>query len=149
MSCQSTQEPLSGHVTHTLIVRSVSLLLILTVGLGGFLGSISRYLVGRLIQGVLPGHLFPFPTLAVNVTGCLLIGAVIGITESRSILNTEIRAFLLVGILGGFTTFSAFGYESVSLIRDGHVFTAAMNVALQLVLGFVAVWIGYSLSQIA
>ena len=125
------------------------MLLILSIGLGGFLGSISRYLLGRWVQEALSGHWFPYPTLAVNVVGCLLIGLLVGITESRSVLSTEVRAFLIVGILGGFTTFSAFGYETVSLARDGQAVAAAVNVALQVLVGLAAVWIGYSLSQLA
>ena len=85
--------------------------------------------------------------MTVNMVGCLLIGLLAGLTESRNLLGPETRALILVGVLGGFTTFSTFGYETIQLLRDGESLAAFSNVGLQICLGLVAVWIGYSASQ--
>ena len=89
----------------------------------------------------------PYSTLAVNVVGCLLIGIIAGLVEMRQSLGEVSRALVIIGLLGGFTTFSAFGYETMAMIRDGNVFSAAVNVCLQLTLGLTAVWIGFQLSN--
>ncbi len=121
---------------------------ILFIGLGGFLGSISRYLVGGLVQRLFPFTVFPYGTLVVNVLGCLLIGFTIGLVEIRQMFRPEIRLFLLIGVLGGFTTFSTFSYETFDLARDGETVRAGMNVALHIVAGLGAVWLGNILSRI-
>ncbi len=124
------------------------MLIILFVGVGGFIGAILRYLVTNWVQEILHTLSLPYGTLAVNMVGCLLIGLLAGLTESRNLLGPETRALILVGVLGGFTTFSTFGYETVQLLRDGESLAAFSNVGLQLCLGLVAVWIGYSASQV-
>lgn len=83
------------------------------VGLGGFLGSMLRYGVGGWIGRMKTGWTFPLETLAINVAGCLLIGYLAGLSESRGIFSASTRVFLFIGVLGGFTTFSTFGYEIV------------------------------------
>ena len=90
---------------------------------------------------------FPYGTLTVNMLGCLIIGLLGGLSESRNLFGTETRGLILVGVLGGFTTFSAFGYETIQLLRDGESLAAFSNVGLHLFLGLTAVWIGYSASQ--
>ncbi len=125
------------------------MLLILFVGAGGFLGAIARYLVGGWVQDFLQKPSFPYGTLTVNVVGCLLIGMLMGLVESRQLFGPEIRGFLLIGLLGGFTTFSTFGYETIELIRGGQATAAVANVTLQVGLGLAAVWAGYSLSRFA
>lgn len=125
------------------------MLLILFVGTGGFLGAVMRYLIGGWVHDLLRSPWFPYGTLAVNVVGCLLIGLIAGLVESRQALGPEARAFLLIGLLGGFTTFSAFGYETMTLARDGKTIAAMLNVALQVGFGLAAVWGGYSLSKLA
>ncbi len=125
------------------------MLLILCVGAGGFLGAVARYIVGGWVQDLLQKPSFPYGTLTVNVVGCLLIGALMGLVESRQLFGPEIRAFLLIGLLGGFTTFSTFGYETMALIRGGETVAAVANVSLQVGLGLAAVWSGYSLSRLA
>jgi len=122
-------------------------LIILFVGVGGFIGAILRYLVTNWVQDTLHTLSLPYGTLTVNMVGCLLIGLLAGLTESRNLLGPETRALILVGVLGGFTTFSTFGYETIQLLRDGESLAAFSNVGLQLCLGLVAVWIGYSASQ--
>ncbi len=120
---------------------------IFIVGAGGFVGSGLRYAIGSYIHRVLGAGLFPYGTLAVNVTGCLLIGFVSGISESKQLLSHEATLFLTVGLLGGFTTFSAFGFETFSLARNGKEFTAFLNVGLQVFLCFASVWLGFVFSR--
>jgi fluoride exporter len=120
----------------------------LWVGLGGFLGSTARYWLGGLLNQLSPRALFPYETLVINVSGCLGIGFLAGLAEFRGVFSPELRLFLLVGILGGFTTFSTFGYETFQLLRDGEVFLAGLNVALQATLGLVGVWAGYGLARL-
>ena len=120
----------------------------LWVGCGGFLGSAARYLAGGLLNRLAPQALFPYETLAINVSGCLAIGFLAGLAELRGIFTPESRAFLLIGVLGGFTTFSTFGYETFQLLRDGQWLSGAMNVLLQVALGIGAVWAGTVLSRL-
>ena len=125
------------------------MLLILLVGIGGFFGAVMRYLVSGWVQDIFSNPSFPYGTLTVNVTGCLLIGLLAGLSENRNLLGTETRALVLIGVLGGFTTFSAFSYESLELLRAGESMAAFSNVGLQVCLGLAAVWVGYSASQLS
>ncbi|MBI5836831.1 MAG: fluoride efflux transporter CrcB [Candidatus Eisenbacteria bacterium] len=122
---------------------------LLLVGLGGALGSMARYLVGGLVGRMRGGASFPFETLLVNVTGCLVIGLLAGLAESRGLFSGATRAFLFIGVLGGFTTFSTFGYETFQLARGGEGVAALASVALHLVLGLGAVWAGFALARAA
>ena len=81
----------------------------------------------------------------VNVVGCFVIGVLGGLGDSRQLIGTELRLFLFIGILGGFTTFSAFGYETLALVREADAARAVLNVVLHIVAGLLAVWIGYGL----
>jgi CrcB protein len=121
------------------------LLHVILVGCGGFVGAVLRYGVGGLVHRSAATAGFPFGTLVVNVAGCLLIGAAAAAAETRQLLGPEARLFLMVGVLGGFTTFSTFGYETLALVRDGEMLRAALNVTVHVVLGLAAVWMGYSL----
>jgi fluoride exporter len=118
----------------------------LLVGVGGFIGSTLRYGLGGLVLRLKSGSLFPWETLAVNVIGCVVIGALAALSESRGLFADTTRAFLFVGLLGGFTTFSSFGYETFELLRDGQWASAATSVTLQLVLGLGGVWAGHALA---
>ena len=102
---------------------------LLLIGTGGFIGSIFRYLISGSVQAVSHSITFPYGTLAVNVIGCFLIGFLSELAETRSLFSPDTRAFLIVGILGGFTTFSAFGNETMNLLRDGEGALAMMNVS--------------------
>ena len=104
----------------------------LLVGIGGALGSILRYWAGGLAQQLTGGAAggFPVGTLLVNVVGCLAIGGLAQLAEERQYPGTEARAFLMVGLLGGFTTFSAFANETMTAWRSGAVMVAAVNVVL-------------------
>ena len=111
---------------------------VLLAGLGGFIGSAARYLVGITL---------PFATLFVNVTGSFLIGFLAAHGQLRGWMDDGARIFILVGILGGFTTFSSFSYETMSLWRDGSPTRALMNVLLSVVLCLLAVWCGDALAR--
>ncbi len=125
------------------------MLLILLVGIGGFFGAVMRYLVTEWFQDIFRAFSLPYGTITVNITGCLLIGLLAGLSENRNLLSPETRALLLVGVLGGFTTFSAFSYETVELLKAGESIAAFSNVGLQVCLGLAAVWVGYSTSQLS
>jgi fluoride exporter len=115
---------------------------ILLIGIGGLVGTLLRYGIGGALARVKVGASFPYETLVINVTGCLAIGALAGLAESRGILSGTTRAAIFIGLLGGYTTFSTFGYETFQLVRGGQTVTAAASVALQVVLGVSAVWAG-------
>ena len=125
------------------------MILIMLVGVGGFFGAVMRYVVTNWVQDFFHVLSLPYGTLTVNLLGCLIIGLLGGLSESRNLLNQEARALLFIGVLGGFTTFSTFGYETVQLLRDGQSLAAFSNIGLQVCMGLVAVWIGYSISQTA
>lgn len=121
------------------------LLNLVFVGAGGFIGSIGRYLLAGAVYQLFPNLYFPIGTAVVNILGCLLIGFITGLTEVRNLLSPEMRVFLLIGLLGGFTTFSTFAFETTALLRDGVFFTALANVLIQVIFGISAVWLGYNL----
>lgn len=116
---------------------------LLLVGSGGFLGSIARYLLGGFVLHSTGAARFPFATLVVNVTGCLAIGAIAGFAERASVFAPSTRLFLITGFLGGYTTFSAFAYETVFLAREHAWVSAVANVIAQMALGLLAVVAGY------
>lgn len=111
----------------------------LLVGAGGFLGSGLRYSMSLAVQRILPTASFPWATLAVNVIGCLLIGLLVG---WRPPLEPGARLFISFGLLGGFTTYSAFALDTLLLGQQGNYMLAFGNVGLQLLLGLSAVWVG-------
>lgn len=115
---------------------------LLIIGAGGFLGSIARYLVSHLNLSV-SLHSIPVGTLIVNVAGSFLIGFLTGIAEKSMILTPEWRLFLMVGLCGGFTTFSAFANENLMLIHNGQILAVLLYTGLSIFLGFLAVYLGY------
>ncbi len=121
------------------------LLQFMTVGLGGFLGAGLRFALGTWIHRALPAAIFPWGTLAVNVLGCLLIGFV---AAWRQPLEPGIRLFLMVGLLGGFTTFSTFALETLSLTHQDQHALAFANVAVKLLVGLTAAWAGFELGRL-
>ena len=124
------------------------LLKLLLVGAGGAIGSIGRYGVGLWSERI-PGYGgFPFGTVIANLAGCLIIGVVAGVMLARpGALDSDARLFLVVGVLGGFTTFSAFGLDTLTLIRDQSAGAALLNVGLQVGIGLLAVWAGLSATE--
>jgi len=113
------------------------------VGLGGFVGSSLRFVVAGWVQRLAPGGDFPWGTLAVNVLGCLFLGFLGGAAELAGVLTVPQRLFLMIGLLGGFTTFSTFAYETFALARGTEVLKAFANVVSQVILGFGAAWLGF------
>ena len=120
---------------------------LLWVGLGGFVGSVCRFLLGGAVHQVLHNSTFPYGTMVVNLVGCFAIGVGGCLVELRQLFSPEARMFLLVGLLGGFTTFSTVGYESLNLARDGELLASLANIAIQVVAGVVLVWLGYGLTK--
>ena len=121
---------------------------ILLIGLGGFIGSILRYLASGYVQQSTKSVDFPYGTLAVNVIGCFVIGFLAQLAEGRGVFTSESRSFVFVGILGGFTTFSAFGNETLNLARDSQMMNALANVGANVILGLFAVWLGRTVSYL-
>ena len=119
---------------------------ILLVGFGGFIGSVLRYLIGGVIQNSMKRLDFPYGTLVVNLLGCLVIGMLAQYGESRGAFSNESRAFIFIGILGGFTTFSSFGNETINLVRDSFVMNAILNIGTNVILGLLAVLLGRAIS---
>lgn len=114
----------------------------LFVGIGGFAGAVARYALGGWLLHHTAQQRFPWSTFAVNVVGCLAIGVLAGLAERHSMFGPGMRLFLFTGLLGGFTTFSAFGLEALFLLRRGEPWVAAAYVAGSVLLGLAAVWIG-------
>ncbi len=119
---------------------------ILLVGLAGAAGAVSRYAVGILAERAL-GARFAFGTLAVNVLGCLLLGALLEAERHTTLVTHPVRLVVAVGFLGAFTTFSAFGWETVRYLQTGAADLALINVAANLVLGCGAIWAGWGLAR--
>ena len=114
------------------------------VGIGGFAGSVLRYLVSVAFAGWL-GSPFPFATFIVNITGCFAMGILFGLSERSGVLSPEMRALLMAGFCGGFTTFSAFSVESIALIESRHFLELSIYVGLSVGLGIVATYVGIGL----
>ena len=115
---------------------------LLLVGFGGFVGSVLRFLISKLNHS---WHFLSLPmgTLTVNVIGSLIIGLIIGISAKGSLISTDLKLFLMVGLCGGFTTFSTFSAENMLLLQNGQIATALLYMGLSVVLGLLAVWGGY------
>ncbi len=115
---------------------------ILLVALGGAIGSVARYkLSGFVMQHALDWR-FPLGTFTVNVVGCLAAGVLAGLAEKHAMFTADTRVLLFAGLLGGFTTFSAFGLETVHLLKRGDIAIATANVVLSVVAGLAALWLG-------
>ncbi len=117
--------------------------MILAVGLGSFLGGISRYLITLLIQNKFLST-FPYGTLFVNISGCFLIGVVYALSDKGNV-SPVWRLFLATGVMGGYTTFSSFSNETVSMLRDAEYLPAFSYVAFSILLGLTATFAGISL----
>ncbi|MFP7723246.1 fluoride efflux transporter CrcB [Lysobacter sp. A3-1-A15] len=118
---------------------------LLYVGLGGAIGAMARHLLGGWVLHHTAQGRFPAGTFAVNVLGCLLIGVLAGLAERHAMFPPPLRVFLFTGLLGGFTTFSAFGLETLHLLRRGEAGMAAAYVLGSVLVGLAAVWIGFRL----
>lgn len=115
---------------------------VIFVAIGGALGSVFRYALGTWTQTTSKSIDFPYGTLAVNLIGCFIIGFLAQLAETRGVFTSESRAFVFIGILGGFTTFSSFGNETINLLRDGETLNALANVGANVIFGLILVWLG-------
>jgi fluoride exporter len=118
--------------------------LYLLIGIGGALGSIARYWCTG-VAAALIGETFPWGTLIVNVTGSLIIGFVATITgpDGRMFVGSEARQFVMIGLLGGYTTFSSFSIQTLNLMNEGEWLNAGLNIGASVVLCLLAVWLGH------
>jgi CrcB protein len=123
----------------------------LWVAIGGALGSVGRFWLSGLVAARF-GETFPFGTLVINVTGSFVIGIFAALTIPEGRLDPQSRAFaiqfLMIGICGGYTTFSSFSLQTLNLLRDREWFYALGNIFLSVVLCMIAVWLGYLLGAI-
>ena len=118
------------------------------VGLGGALGSLARHGLNHLIHQRNLSSTFPLGIFAINVIGSILIGIIGGlIVSGRWTASLEARTFVMVGLLGGFTTFSSFSFDTLALVREGHMGQAVWNVAGQVGLSLIGVWAGYRIAS--
>ena len=108
----------------------------------GFVGSVLRYLLSGACQGIFRAARFPVGTLVVNLSGCFVIGLLSELAEARNALTDLSRAFLLIGVLGGYTTFSTLSNESLNLLRTGDVALGSLNMAIQVLGGLSLAWFG-------
>jgi CrcB protein len=115
---------------------------LLWVAIGGAAGSVARYKLSGFVLHHTIDWRFPAGTFVVNVLGCLVAGVLAGLAEKHELLSPETRLLLFTGVLGGFTTFSAFGLETVFLLRRGETLVAGANIILSVLAGLAALWIG-------
>jgi CrcB protein len=118
----------------------------LLVALGGAIGSVARYKLSGLVLHHTIDWRFPAGTFAVNVVGCLAAGVLAGLAERHELISAEARLLLFTGVLGGFTTFSAFGLETMFLMRRGEYLIAGANVFGSVAAGLLALWVGLAIS---
>lgn len=121
---------------------------LLLVALGGALGSVARYKLSGWILHHTIDWKFPAGTFAVNVIGCLVAGVLAGLAEKHGLLSPDARLLLFTGVLGGFTTFSAFGLETMFLLKRGDIMVAGLNIVLSVLVGLLALWFGLGLASI-
>lgn len=121
---------------------------IVLVLLGGAFGTGLRYFLSIFIYSRVKDPTFPYANLVINVSGSFLIGILAELFDTRVLVAPVTRVALLTGVLGGYTTFSSFAFETVSLMRDGQMWLAMLNVSLSIVLGLAAVWLGMRLAQL-
>jgi CrcB protein len=120
---------------------------LILIGLAGLVGTLGRYALSGFIARRF-GETFPTGTLVVNIAGCFLAGFLFYLMQERFLVNETTRAMVMIGVLGGFTTFSSFGLQTFTLLKDGEIWFAAVNVVVSNVVGLLMVWAGYSLARI-
>lgn len=117
------------------------------IGLAGFVGTLGRYGLSGVIAKRY-GETFPLGTLAVNLIGCFLVGLLFYLMQERFLVNQNVRTIILIGLLGGFTTFSSLGLQTFTLLQDGEVGLAAVNLGASNLIGLLMVWVGYTLAKV-
>jgi CrcB protein len=125
-------------------MEMASMKALMLVALGGALGSVARFKLSGVVLHHTIDWRFPAGTFVVNVAGCLVAGVLAALAEKHDFFDANVRVLLFTGVLGGFTTFSAFGLETVHLIKRGDIAIAGANVLLSVTLGLVALWMGMS-----
>ena len=120
---------------------------ILIVGAGGFVGSAARYLSQLFVSKYFPSS-FPWPTFAVNITGCFVIGVIYALSVKGNLVSPEVRLLLATGFCGGFTTFSSFAFDNVNLLQEGDFLYTFIYIALSVLLGILAAYAGAFLVRI-
>lgn len=120
---------------------------LLLVGFGGFFGAIARYKAGGWVSHKFIYGIFPVGTLAVNCLGCLVIGFLVALAERQQWFNTDARLLLITGFLGAFTTFSAFSFDTIFLMRRGEMTQAFLNVGLHVVLCLLFTWVAMRIGE--
>lgn len=119
---------------------------IILVGLGGGVGSILRYLTSVFVSKYAQ-TIFPLATFTTNILGCLLIGFFLGLFERPQLSTPDLKFLFITGFCGGYTTFSAFSAENISLLQSGHATTALFYIAISILISLLAVWLGLAISQ--
>jgi|SRR5215204_5830226 len=119
---------------------------LLLVGLAGLVGTLSRYWLSGAVSHRY-GDKFPWGTLLVNLIGCFLVGLFFYFLQERSTVNETVRAVILIGLLGGFTTFSSFGLQTFTLLQHGEFGLAALNITASNLVGLFLVWAGYTIAK--
>ena len=117
------------------------------IGLAGFAGTLGRYLLADVIAKRY-GETFPLGTLIVNLSGCFLVGLLFYLLHERFEVHATARTVMMIGFLGGFTTFSSFGLQTFTLLQDGEFGLATLNLTVSNLVGLVMVWVGYTLARI-
>jgi CrcB protein len=120
---------------------------IVLIGIAGLAGTLARYSLSGIVARRF-GETFPMGTLIVNVIGCFLAGFLFYLIQERFLVNDVVRMAIMIGFLGGFTTFSSFGLQTFTLLKDGEFGLATTNVLVSNVLGLFSVWLGYSLARL-
>lgn len=121
---------------------------LILVAMGGAIGSMARFGISSLVVKQVNPVNFPWGTFSVNILGCMLAGVFLLVAESMHSISQEARLFVVTGLLGGFTTFSAFGIETLGLLRRGEMLIAISYASLSIIVGVLAMWLSYSLLKV-
>ena len=120
---------------------------VLLIGLAGLVGTVGRYALSGFIARRF-GETFPTGTLVVNIVGCFLAGLLFYFLQERNLVSPTARSVVMIGFLGGFTTFSSFGLQTFTLLRDGEFWFATLNIVGSNFLGLLMVWVGYTVGKL-